>query len=63
MRLMLSPQMMSLLAAYTAFEVKQGTGQLYRSQEHLGGLSLPPSTLWFCPEWDTGGLASASLLG
>lgn len=25
MRLMLSPQMMSLLAAYIAFEVKQGT--------------------------------------
>lgn len=44
---MLSPQMMSLLAAYTASEVKQGTGQLYRSQEHLGGLSLPHQPFGF----------------
>lgn len=40
---MLSPQMMSLLVVYAAFEVKQGTGI-------LEGFSSSAS--WFCLGWE-----------
>lgn len=38
---MLPPQMMSLLAVYITFEVKQATGQSHRREGHLGEFSLP----------------------
>lgn len=58
MRLMLSPQMMSLLAVYIAFEVKPRTGQSHRSWGGTLEGFLFPLNLWFCLEWGIGGLVS-----